>query len=309
MRSEFASNHVRVVGDVAAALQERLPELYEDLEPEWKRPLPQAGARIAQIELAKGIKALGVGPGKEEASPGTTVEGGSRVGLRGGAPGGDSGLVGSEVVISGPRVAGVWSVSVRDVPAVAAGAGGKEAERWFDHARRDGSGSQASGYRVSSDGSLAFSDGVVLSPDGWVRIGVAGADFVHMPEGVVLRADTGEIVRVGNRDQLGRMLADKLFGAVPYTLVRGPAGLYLVPAGAKDGLAVYVPLSADLGAFVASAWSVTPGGLVRAGRWGVDFGGLRFWLQSVVGAAGGDGFGEALVASLGAAGVVGAPRT
>ncbi|MCO5991689.1 hypothetical protein NE235_36820, partial [Actinoallomurus spadix] len=235
--------------------------------------------------------------------------GGSRVGLRGGAPGGDSGLVGSEVVISGPRVAGVWSVSVRDVPAVAAGAGGKEAERWFDHARRDGSGSQASGYRVSSDGSLAFSDGVVLSPDGWVRIGVAGADFVHMPEGVVLRADTGEIVRVGNRDQLGRMLADKLFGAVPYTLVRGPAGLYLVPAGAKDGLAVYVPLSADLGAFVASAWSVTPGGLVRAGRWGVDFGGLRFWLQSVVGAAGGDGFGEALVASLGAAGVVGAPRT
>ncbi|WP_343884493.1 winged helix-turn-helix domain-containing protein, partial [Actinoallomurus spadix] len=87
VRSEFESNHVRVVGDVAAALQERLPELYEDLEPEWKRPLPQAGARIAQIELAKGIKALGVGPGKEEASPGTTVEGGSRVGLRGGAPG------------------------------------------------------------------------------------------------------------------------------------------------------------------------------------------------------------------------------
>ncbi|WP_343886253.1 hypothetical protein, partial [Actinoallomurus spadix] len=77
VRSEFASNHVRVVGDVAAVLQERLPELYEDLEPEWKRPLPQAGARIAQIELAKGIRALGVGPGEEESFPGTTVEAGA----------------------------------------------------------------------------------------------------------------------------------------------------------------------------------------------------------------------------------------
>ncbi|MCO5991695.1 hypothetical protein NE235_36850, partial [Actinoallomurus spadix] len=52
----------------------------------------------------------------------------------------------------------------------------------------------------------------------------------------------------------------------------------------------------------------TSGSFVRVGRRGVVFGEVEFFLAPMVGARG-DGFGEALVASLGAAGVVGAPRT
>ncbi|WP_285585181.1 hypothetical protein, partial [Actinoallomurus iriomotensis] len=112
----------------------------------------------------------------------------------------------------------------------------------------DGEGSRPARYRVSAGGWFEFSADAVLSPDGWVRIGSDGADFVNMREGVVLRADTVEVGRVSNKEQLGRMLAERRFDAVPYTLLRGSDGLYLVPAGGEDGEAVYVPMREDLGA-------------------------------------------------------------
>ncbi|WP_285585005.1 protein-glutamine glutaminase family protein, partial [Actinoallomurus iriomotensis] len=201
--------------------------------------------------------------------------GGGPVGLRGRAPDGDLGSVGSGVLITGPREGDLSVLARDDALALEAGAAGKAAVSWFVHGRLEDSRSAV--YRVSSDGWFEFSDGLRLSPEGWVRIGADGADFVHMPEGVVLRADTAVVARVSNTVQLGQMLAKQRFDAVSYTLVRGPAGLYLVPpVGVGHGQVVAVSLPEV---------SLRPVGGV------------------------GDGFGEALVESLRAAGVEGAPGT
>ncbi|WP_343887045.1 protein-glutamine glutaminase family protein, partial [Actinoallomurus spadix] len=263
-----------------AVLAGEAADLYAWIDEEF-RPRERTGDREVLADLTPPHLLYDV---TASSGDGELLLGATPGGLRGGAPGRDSGPIGSEALVTGPRKGGLWFVPARAVPA--SPAEGKEADRFFVHAREesdprllrylasaggwfkssndvvlspdewvrtgpDGEGSRPPRYRVSAGGWFEFSNDVVLSPEGWVRIGADGADFVNMPEGVVLRADTAEVGRVSNKEQLGRMLAEQRFDAVPYTLFRGPAGLYLVPAGAEDDDAVYVPLPEDPGAYAA----------------------------------------------------------
>ncbi|MCO5990922.1 hypothetical protein NE235_32910 [Actinoallomurus spadix] len=98
VRKELERNHVRVAGDTAARLRERLPQLYLDLESSVRLPLRRAGVEIALDELKKGVlRAPGTKSGEENAEPGSPAEGPMSAQAAGG---------GERVEAAGPEPAG-----------------------------------------------------------------------------------------------------------------------------------------------------------------------------------------------------------